>query len=474
MQLELDPESAERFSDGAIDLVMRFKDGEYEDLIPIRIPVRLPGWKQQADFSVGANTYSTQSIATASPNVAWAVANINDDRPGFTRTIDGRTWQSIRNIAATSEQVYCVAAFNDKLAWAGSGPANSQAGIYRTVNGGTSWTRTSVSAITPFVDAIHFFDSSNGIFLGDPLNGRWGIGTTTDGGATWRGLATPVAAGAGEAGWNNSFAAHGDNLWFGTNNNRSFRSTDRGRTWAASSTPSVNSFSFAFTSPLEGVAVFKRTIVNSSWVGANMIAVTRNGGSSWQAVTLPFGANADAVAAIPEAARIVVTTESGILETTDLGQTWMVVPAPASVFNWKSTELGARVSPSVNVSVATSNGIVGGYGVNSNGRIIGFRESPPAAAPIENERARIATLLGPYPNPTNGTSTLVFELATSEDVNLTLVDAQGSTVRTLLAERRESGRHAIVIDGATLAAGSYHAVLTVADQRVTRAVVIVK
>lgn len=474
VQLQIDPNAAERFSDGAFDLVMRFTDGEYEDLIPIRIPVRLAGWKQQANFTGGSSTYSTHGVATPSPNVGWVVANIDDQRPVYSRTIDGKGWTTMRPIATANEPAYCVAAFNDKIAWAGTGPSTAQAGVYRTTNGGTAWTRSSVSGITPFVNAIHFYDSLNGIVIGDPRNSRWGIGVTNDGGATWAPIAQLVAAGAGEAGWNNSFAVHGDNVWFGTNNNRVFRSTDRGQTWTSSQTPATSSFSFAFSSETEGIAVFKRTVVNNSWSGANMTAITRNGGETWQAITLPFGVTGESLTNVPGSMRIMLSTESGMLETSDLGQTWKVIPSPSTVFNWKATQLGARISPGVGIAASTNAGVVAAFGVNSKGRIIGYREEAPAAAPMLDETARDARLLEPFPNPTASTTTISFELAAPSNVTLELYDAHGSIVRTLIADRREAGRHAIVVDATTIAAGNYHVVLVADGKRDLRTITVVK
>lgn len=473
IQLEIDPESAERFSDGSFDLVLRFRDGNYEDVLPVRIPAKLDGWRQLARFGGPSTQYATQSIAAATPLVAWAVANVNGERPVFTRTIDGRSWASFRNIVSSTEPVYCVAAHDDKLAWAGSSPASGSASVYRTVNGGTSWQKTLVNTITPFVNAIHFFDENNGILLGDPRNSRWGIGVTADGGATWSPLSTPLAAGAGEAGWNNSFATFGDNVWFGTNNNRVFHSTNRGRTWTSAATPSPSSFSFAFSSATDGIAVFKRTVINNAYVGQNMLATTVDGGENWEPIELPFGMTADAATAIPGTNRILIATESGIVETTDLGQTWTVIAAPASVFNWKASEIGARYGTGVNVSAAAADGAVGAYGVNGTGTIIGYREAAPSAAPMEHEASR-SSLLEPFPNPTAGSTTIAFDIAAPADVELRLFDTRGIEVRTLIADRRAAGRHAVVIDAASLASGTYHAVLSVDGHSSTRSLVIVR
>ena len=473
IELEIDPESAERFSEGSFDLVLRLRDGSFEDVLPVRIPVKLAGWRQMAKFGGPSTAYATQSIAAPTPTAGWAVANVNGERPAFTRTSDGRSWATFRNIATTTEPVYCVAAVSAQLAWAGASPSSGSAAVYRTINGGTSWQKTAVTTITPFINAIHFFDENEGILIGDPRSSRWGIGMTTDGGATWRALPSPVPAGAGEAGWNNSFTAFGDNLWFGTNNNRIYRSTDRGYTWTSAQTPGVASFSLAFTSATEGLAVFKRTVSGQTWVGANALAVTRNGGISWQTIQLPYGMTADAATAIPGTNRILVATESGIVETADLGATWTVVAAPASVFNWKASESGARYGTGVQLAAATADGAVAAFGVNGTGTIIGYREEAPSAAPLEAEATR-GTLLEPFPNPTGDLTTIGFELAAPANVALRLFDARGVEVRTLLAERRESGRHAVVVDAASLAAGTYHVVLTVDGERSTKPVVIVR
>jgi subtilisin family serine protease/photosystem II stability/assembly factor-like uncharacterized protein len=473
--LVINADAAELFSEGSFDLVVRFRDGEYEDVLPVRIPVKLAGWRQQARFGSASTVYATQSIAAPTPDVAWAVANISEQRPAFARTVNGRSWETFKNIVTTTEQVYCVAAVDAETAWAGSSPQSGQAAIFRTVNGGTTWQKTSVATITPFVNSIHFFDASNGILIGDPRSGRWGIGTTTDGGVTWNAVSPAVAAGAGEAGWNNSFAAYGDNLWFGTNNNRVFRSTDRGRTWTSSQTPGLASFSLAFTSPTDGLAVFKRIVVNNAWSGANMTAVTRNGGATWQAIELPYGTTAESAVAIPGTSRIIVATESGILETSDLGATWKVVPSPTSVFNWKASEVGARYGGSLHMAAASVEGTVGAFGLNSTGTIIGIREVPStSAAPSIEAAERTASLLEPFPNPSMSTTTLAFELAAAGDVSLELVDARGASVRSLASGRRDAGRHAVVLDATSLVAGTYHAVLTVGTERLTRSFVIVR
>ena len=75
---------------------------------------------------------------------------------------------------------------------------------------------------------------------------------TNDSGVTWQPLPQPLSViEPNEEGWSNAFAVEGDYLWFGTNQNRIWRSTDRGRSWTPHETPGRNSLHIAFTDPLQ-------------------------------------------------------------------------------------------------------------------------------------------------------------------------------------------------------------------------------
>ncbi len=77
-----------------------------------------------------------------------------------------------------------------------------------------------------------------GVAQGDPVSGEYEIYVTTNGGEAW----TPIPGAnipnptSGEFGITGNYCAFGDNIWFGTNQGRIFRSTDKGNTWAASMT----------------------------------------------------------------------------------------------------------------------------------------------------------------------------------------------------------------------------------------------
>jgi len=110
--------------------------------------------------------------------------------------------------------------------------------------------------------------------------------------------------------------------------------------------------------------------------------------------------------------------------------------------------------------------------VNDAGQIVGFGFPPgseylhafflvPSVTGVDDDAlpAR-AALLGAHPNPFNPSTTLVFELAMPAQARLTVHDAAGRLVSTLVDERRATGRHRVVWNGKdahgrTVASGAY-------------------
>lgn len=73
----------------------------------------------------------------------------------------------------------------------------------------------------------------------------------------------------------------------------------------------------------------------------------------------------------------------------------------------------------------------------------------------DDELPHTARLLQNYPNPFNPTTTLEYELATSQRVTLTVHDVLGRTVAVLVDGMRPSGEHEVAFDAADLPSGTY-------------------
>jgi photosystem II stability/assembly factor-like uncharacterized protein len=207
---------------------------------------------------------------------------------------------------------------------------------YRTTDGGHSWT-VSFELRHPevFLDAMAFWDGRAGVAFGDQVDGALLVLRTDDGCATWTrvpGDQLPPAL-DGEAG----FAASGTSIttagarhaWIGTGGGsaaRVLRTTDRGRTWSATTTPmpagaATGIFGIVFQDTLVGLAVGGNYQDPSG--DAPTVLATIDGGRSWTlaAPASPAGVRFGAVA-LPELGMFVAAGPSGMGFTRDQGVTW--------------------------------------------------------------------------------------------------------------------------------------------------------
>jgi len=121
----------------------------------------------------------------------------------------------------------------------------------------------------------------DGFAQGDPVDGYYELYTTTDGGDTWiRVPETDIPAPtSGEYGITGNYCAYGDNIWWGTNAGRIYRSADMGYTWDVSltafgDTETVGSIMF---NDMDGIA-YKSYLNIAISDGLN---VTDDGGATW-------------------------------------------------------------------------------------------------------------------------------------------------------------------------------------------------
>ncbi|NOY05420.1 MAG: S8 family serine peptidase [Chlorobi bacterium] len=451
-------------SEGNIPVRIKITDGSYIDYVMGRVKVYLAkAWHT----TLGMNIQSFTSIDAVNDKVVWAVAHyvINNQRADLcVRTGNGGTnWAFSHGQGfPIGRGAYCVAGVNVNTAFVGTGPQDGEAGIYFTTNGGMKWEETPVANITGFVNWIHMWDAKNGIFQGDPKNGIWGIATTRDGGWTWYPISNSVSAAPGEAGWNNCYDQVANTMWFGTNSSKIYKSTDRGESWRAISTPGKNVVDISFANENVGVIRFGNV---QNFGGQNGLAVTSDGGETWQAITtltLPSSARA-----LMERGgiRLWVLMNNDAYVSTDLGKSWSVDPSPSA--------FGPITTADMHVGSQTTTVFAAGKNI--------YKFVSPAQTTVavdgKNEPSAV-TLSQSWPNPASGAAahnlTIEFSIREANDVNLSLYSIDGKLLRQLIQARLAAGHHATRLDTRSLKSGVYLYVLRAGNDRIVRKMVITR
>ncbi len=427
-------------SEGYLPVRVRIDDGAYIDFVAARVAIFLEdAWHTALGFGA---PYFTDIKAT-SISTAWAVAHVTNQDIAVRTTNSAGSWSNASGTGfPNGKGVYCIAPVSGTLALVGTGPSSGAAEVFRTTSGGTSWTGVSVSNITGFVNWIHMFNGDNGILQGDPKNNIWGLATTADGGQTWTPLATPVPAAASEAGWSTSYACVGDTLWFGSNNTKIYRSTDRGLTWQSFATPSKHSVGMSFGDGRRGIANYAS---QENQGGEYMITVTTDGGETWTRLNSIQITTTGGVEMEPGGKRIWLLQGQAAYVSTDMGQTWTTQAVPGG-FIASATAIHSNGSIT---DVYT--GYADIYKYRSN-----FRSNATAAA-HDVAGADNFAIDYLYPNPvTSGGSVLGFTLGTVASVRVELYDNLGRLLSTQMDARLAAGSHSVHIPTSGLTPGAYH------------------
>jgi photosystem II stability/assembly factor-like uncharacterized protein len=298
-----------------------------------------------------------------------------------------------------------------------------------------------------------------------------------------------------------------------------FKSTDRGSTWAATNggapiDPNNNPTLALAVSPVDHDVVYASTApllrdpVDTP--GPPRLFVTRDGGASWQDVTLglPDRFVTD-IAIHPSDDATAVVTMGGfgtphVFLTTDSGTTWADVtgtlpdaPTNAAAFDplapeqlFVGNDVGVFRSPDggqtwepfsealpeavmamdLVYSPADRTLHVGTYG---NGRYRVPLGPPPVASEDGAAPARFR-LAQNAPNPFRSATTLVYELDEAADVRLEVFDAAGRRVAVLADGPAAAGAHRVEFVPDGLAAGTYLARLTAGGTEASRRMTLVR
>lgn len=394
-------------------------------------------WEPRATTFTAASRGVSQ-ISFADENNVWinaydGVTTSNVIQEWARSTDGGNTWSSgLINIGNTALGIGSIQAISGTTAYVAAyvsagGPGG---GIWITTNGGTTWTKQPSALFnTPvdsFTNLVYFWDANEGICQGDPAGGYFEIYKTTNGGTNW----TRVPSGnipaplPDEYGYVRNFAAVGDNFWFGTNNGRIFKSSNRGNSFgtAAYQSPlsdfgsATVSGSYAFQDANNGL------LVSSEW----QFWRTTDGGMTW-VEEVPVGVirNGD-LAAVPGAGGCTYVSlgtdidfdTRGSSYTTDGGLNWIDINELGDDVAVNGTGAVAFASPSV--------GLAAGFSTSASvGGIFKYVGSPAdLQCTLATNSYTTAKNFTASPNPTSG----VLNLNGKSISNVVVYDVLGKEI----------------------------------------------
>ncbi|MBX3044818.1 MAG: S8 family serine peptidase [Candidatus Kapabacteria bacterium] len=238
-----------------------------------------------------------------------------------------RSQEATGTLLPVSQQpVYCVHAFDSQNLIVGDGPSNGNAQVHHSTNSGQTWTQKSAAHITSFINSFHFFNENEGILLGDPKNGVWGVGYTSDKAQTWQLVTNIPPPLNNETGLVGSICQTGDSVWFGTTSGRVYRTTDKGYTWSVQVVRAGGFITGVTFNGDVGACIYAESSAQGS---PRKMAVTTDGGNTWQLDAYDFTANMQSpvgIYAIQETDAIIVQNFDGKLFATEaLGKSWTPV-----------------------------------------------------------------------------------------------------------------------------------------------------
>ncbi|MBE2216866.1 MAG: T9SS type A sorting domain-containing protein [Ignavibacteria bacterium] len=389
-----------------------------------------------------------QTVSTPSQNVCWiggATATVRLTTNG------GSTWVNANpNPGVITGDVYNIWAIDATTALLTTSP--SATFIYRTTNSGTNWTQVFTQA-GGFIDAIVMANATTGYAYGDPVSARWSLWKTTNGGVNWDSTGMYLPQAATEAGWNNAMCVVGNNIWFGTNNTKVYRSTNGGATgsWTGvATTGNLNTYGVWFTSPTNGICV------------GTIVQKTTDGGATWVNGGAPAGTgNMTSIAGLGD--NYWLTRGANIYGSTDFGATWT-----GAGFT------GVAANALWGTFITSGSPCLTGWSVGANGTLVKLNGSPVAINDPSSLLPSEYRLSQNYPNPFNPTTSITFDMPASGNVELKIYDILGKEIAVLVNGEMNPGTHVVPFDASSLASGVYIYKLTSGSFSDSKKMVLIK
>jgi photosystem II stability/assembly factor-like uncharacterized protein len=417
-------------------------------------------------------TAALRSVSNANAMVAW-VCGANGTV--IKTTNGGYNWTNHtgNGIPANITLINIFGIDNNNAITAGYTGTNTF--VYRTYTGGNNWVQVFTEA-NGFINGIWMKNEYDGIMIGDPVGGRWSIWYTYEGGGIWDSTGMYLPQVGSEAGWNNSLFSDSNKVWFGTNNNRIYYSTDFGSSWNVQNTsPEINTYSVSFQGPAEQYGL----------AGGTTLLLTSNSGQNWQTISAPGSGIFNGTILSYAYATIAwyIRSSNNIYYSFPPFTNWNVgYTAPAGTYNHISLS---------RATYAYGPGMI--FAVRSNGGISRGNFTFEGVRILSNEIPASFKLSQNYPNPFNPVTKIKLEIPHLKNnsagevrgslIQIKIYNSLGQEVETVLDQITQPGIYEAEWNGSNYPSGVYYYQVIIKDpkfvnsapeQRETKKMVLIK
>ncbi|MFC2119790.1 T9SS type A sorting domain-containing protein [Bacteroidota bacterium] len=348
--------------------------------------------------------------------------------------------------------------------------AGSRDGVYRTEDNGDSWIKLAGTNDTINYSSVWALCEKDGdIYVSTFLKFNTTVYKTTDKGLTW------TRSGAGlppDLSFMKGLVVSGDNIVAATDKGIYF-SSDAGASWHQTNVLNQNipsiavSGNFVYAASPSGFGVLRSSDNGVNWIvvlqstedyvevaamdnhgfaGAFFggARYSSNNGNTWNASNgFPFETSVFALGPV---------AEGMILAGTDQAPTWIYSSVNYGAFYEPYSEGLAQLA-SVEVFAVNDTFMFAGTDYHSV-----WRRLRPGIVSVKTEQEipQRFYLAQNYPNPFNPTTTIQYSIPESGTLKLTVYNALGKAVRTLVKNYKEAGTYTINFNASDLSSGIYY------------------
>lgn len=305
--------------------------------------------------------------------------------------------------------------------------------ILYTTNGGDNWNNYLFRDTNVFLNTIYFYDLQHGYMGGSGGN----LYYTTDSGIEWKKSASDSVISSvfpvEKIKFANSQTGYASGgafdiagvTWKTTNGGVNWRSTIVG------------------PEPLNDLYIFDS--VNVICVGGDFEygasnVITSNSGANWNYSEFGvFGISRAIDFRTSEEAWIPLGIVDSFLVTTNKGASWNLSPSPPGAYIYDLVFTNSR----------------NGWAIGNNGYILKFNSQIISVSEANNFIPESMILFQNYPNPFNPDTKIRYQINVSSNINLTVYDALGKEIKSLVNEWQNSGIYEVNFNGENYPSGIY-------------------